>query len=797
MTSYDTVDWAVHWVSPSPEDRSGPSLTPGTGRPAHLLRAEFVVPALAFDEGLIEARLHVAAHGVFDVELNGRLASDELLAPGWDTYRHRLRSRSYPVGRLLSPGRNAIGIRLADGWYRGRLGFNGGVWNNYGDDIAVLAQLELTAGNGSVQVVPLEWSTALSEITATGLYEGESHDARLEQDGWSQPGFDDSSWRQPRRISRSAFPAKIEPPVTPPVRVIEALAPVSIEALGGGRLLVDFGQNIAGKVRFRARGAAGRTITIRHAEVLEDGGLSLRPLRSATSTDRYTFAGDDEVQWTPRFTIHGFRFAELDGWPDDLDPAAPGAIEALVVHSDMRRTGWFDSDNPLLNRFHENVVWSMRDNFVDLPTDCPQRDERLGWSGDIQVFAPTAAFLYDVDGVLRNWLRNLAAEQAETGSVPNFVPWIECGFPTEPAAAWGDAAVIVPWTLYRRTGDASILREQFASMRAWVDQVWELTGRTGHWDRGFQLGDWLDPAAPPDRPGDSRTDPRLVATAYHALSARLVRRTAIVLGDAAAEAHYGEIERTATDAFRAHYVAPAGRIVGDTVTSLAVAIAFDLLETDDQRREAGGRLAELVADGEYRIQTGFVGTPIVCDALAATGHLDDAYHLLLQTDAPSWLYAVTMDATTVWERWDSMLPDGSINPGEMTSFNHYALGAVADFLHRVVGGLAELEPGYRRVRIAPRPGGGLTRARAAFDSAFGRIESAWERRHGGLVLDVTIPAGVEAEIDLLGSSPFTVGEGNHRFETAYRGAEEDPARPRRWNVHNPDERLEMIEAGIL
>ena len=783
MSALTDPQWVVDWVSPSSSAE-----IPEVARGAALLRAEFELAG-----EIREARVHATAHGVFDLEVNGRPASDELLAPGWSSYRHRVRFRTLDVGGLLTSGPNALGLWLADGWYRGRLGFNGGVWDNYGTDTAALIQLEVRDERGW-RVVPLTWSVGESPIGATGLYEGEAYDARLEQPGWSTPGFDDRHWTPAQVLPRSAFGADIVEAGGEPIRVIEKLGAVSRRRTDDGRIIFDFGQNIAGKLQFRGKGIDGRQVRLRHAEVLEqDGELALRPLRSASSVDTYTFADDRDVTWTPRFTVHGFRYAELTGWPVDADDLE---VEALVMHSDMRRTGWFETDHALLDKFHENVVWSMRDNFVGLPTDCPQRDERLGWTGDIQVFAPTAAFLYDVNGVLGDWLADLAAEQAEAGSVLNFHPWIECGFPSEPAAAWGDAAVIVPWTLYERTGDVAILRRQFDSMRAWVDQVFELTHESGYWGEGFQLGDWLDPAAPPDRPGESRTDARLVATGYHARSAELVRRTALLLGDHEAAERYSAIAELAGSAFRAQFVAPSGRVVSDTVTALSLAIRFELLDAA-QRHTAGERLAELVREGDHLIQTGFVGTPIVCDALASTGHVDDAYHLLLQTEMPSWLYPVTMSATTVWERWDSMLPDGSINPGEMTSFNHYALGAVADFLHRVVAGLAPIEPGYARVRIAPQPGGGLGRAKVRHDSPYGTIECGWTRNGGRLDVRVVLPEGVTADIEIPGLPPTTAGAGTHEFSVDFRDPENDPQRPRRWNIHNPEERLLMFEAGLL
>ncbi|MGA1836891.1 family 78 glycoside hydrolase catalytic domain [Herbiconiux sp. 11R-BC] len=771
-------DWASDFVSPS---LSAPA---DAARPAYLLRAAFAV------RGTVRrARVYASAHGVYDLEVNGGGAGDDdLLSPGWSSYAHRLRYRTLDITGQLADGENVIGAWLADGWYRGRLGFNGGLWNIYGSDVALLCQLELEDDLGA-RVVPLTWTWAPAPIVSTGLYEGETHDQGLAHAGWSAPGFDDSAWQPTSTIALSGTPAVLEAPTGPAVRVVERLNPVAAERRPDGRVLLDFGQNISGKLEFTARATPGHQIVLRHAEVLEHGELSLRPLRTAQARDVYVFGSDDFETWTPRFTIHGFRYAEVEGWPVDQDPRT---IEALVMHSDMSRTGRFSSSDELLDRFHENVVWSMRDNFVDLPTDCPQRDERLGWSGDIQVFAAAAAFLHDSTGVLQNWLRDLAAEQIEYGSVMNFHPWVACGFPSAPAAAWGDAAVIVPWVLYQRTGDTGIIQEQFGSMSAWIEQVYTLTHETGLWNEGFQLGDWLDPAAPPDRPDHSATDRYLVATAYLAHSARLVARAASALGDPAGEERYSGIADKARSAFRRQWVSPAGRVVSDTVTALSLAIAFELLEGAESAT-AGERLAALVAAGGYRIQTGFVGTPLVCDALASTGHMDDAYHLVLQRETPSWLWPVSMGATTVWERWDSLLPDGSVNPGEMTSFNHYALGAVVDFLHRRVAGLAPAAPGYSSVRFAPEPGGGLSRASAAHESSFGRYEITWVRDSESLAVEMTVPAAGEA-VFVNPTDPERIeriGPGTHVIRVPFRAPEDDPRPERVWNIHNPDERRQM------
>ncbi|WP_411721273.1 family 78 glycoside hydrolase catalytic domain, partial [Mycetocola sp.] len=613
------ADWRVPFVSPSLEwDTRGP-------RPAFLLRAQFDLPDI---ENVRRARVYSTAHGVHDLLVNGAAASDDLLAPGWTSYDHRLRYQTLDVTHLLSPGPNVIGVLLADGWWRGKLGFNGGLWNNYGDDVSLLLQLELTLLDGTVRHIDLTdaWRWAPSAITSTGLYEGESHDARLEQLDWATAGFaaDAAGWQTPAQLPRQQFPAELVAPTGPPVRVTEVLAPVSVERRGR-RIRLDFGQNISGKLRIAPTGPAGHTVVLHHAEVLENDELSTRPLRGAPSIDRYVLAGTGAPEsWTPRFTLHGFRYAELEDWPGAFDPSS---VVALVVHSDMVRTGRFESSDPLLNRLHENVVWSMRDNFVDLPTDCPQRDERLGWTGDIQVFGPTAAFLYQSTGTLLGWLRDVAAEQKERGSVPNFVPWIECGFPADPAAAWGDVVVVLPWVLYQRTGDEKVLADQYESMCAWVDQVHELTGGSGLWNTGFQLGDWLDPAAPPDRPDESHTDPYLVATAYHAYSARLLASAAGVLGRVDDEARYLAVAQRAVDAFRTEFVTPSGRVVSDTETALSLAIVFDLLATEEQDQAAGSRLLHLFEQRGYTIRTRYFGTPIICDAHASDDPFHTPYHL--------------------------------------------------------------------------------------------------------------------------------------------------------------------------
>jgi alpha-L-rhamnosidase len=760
----DPSDWlAVPIAAPSVDD-----LDPS--RPIRFRRG-FVAPA-----DVVCARLYVSALGVHVTELNGDTVGDSVLAPGWTSYANRLHYETFDVTAQLRAGPNALGITVAEGWFRGRLGFEGGRRAVYGDRIGPIAQLELHRADGTIVTVATDrsWRAAHGPHCAASLYDGETYDARLAEPRWSHADFDDSGWATVEELATVA--ERLVAPSGPPVRRLEELAPVSITSSPSGRTIVDFGQNISGWLRITVRGTAGEQVTLRHAEVLEDGELGVRPLRLADATDRYVLNGSGVETWEPAFTIHGFRYAELESWPGE--PSADD-LRAVVCHSDMDRTGHFECSDAGLQQLHDNVVWSMRGNFVHVPTDCPQRDERLGWTGDLQVFSPTASFLYDCVGLLDSWLEDLAAEQQQFGTVPVYVPWMKLNLPAIPTAAWGDAAVVVPWVLYERFGDAELLKRQYPSMRAWVDQVTQLAGVDHLWNAGFQYGDWLDPATPPDEPAAARTDPGIVATAYHAYTARILASAAQVIGESADAERYFALAKQVVAAFNAEYVTPSGRLASDAPTAYALALRFDLLRTGGQRRRAAERLVELLEIDEFRIGTGFVGTPIICDALADSGHVDEAYHLLLQDRCPSWLYPVTMGATTVWERWDSMLPDGSINPGEMTSFNHYAFGAVADFLHRVVAGIAPAAPGYRRLLVRPRPGGGLTSAGASLSTVYGEASVRWVRSGSQLDVDLIVPPGTTATVDLPGSAPIEVRAGRHRLGATVRPAADDPPRPPR------------------
>lgn len=722
-----------------------------------LLRTEFVATA-----PVAKATLYATAHGVYQAYVNGTAVDDQILKPGWTAYQWRLIHETTDVTALVAEGSNALAVSLAGGWFTETYGFMDSAKRYYGDDAAVAVQLELEYTDGSTQLVVTDASwraTGEGPVTESGIYSGESYDATKAMDGWSRYGFDDSAWG-PVRVSQE-FPTPV-PRSAPAVRAIEEVAPVEVITSPSGATILDFGQNLVGRLRITVDGERGRELTLRHAEVLEHGELGVRPLRNAKATDRYILAGGGAETWEPQFTFHGFRYASVENWPGVLDPTS---VIAVVIHSDMERTGWFDSSHELINRLHENVVWGMRGNFLYLPTDCPQRDERLGWTGDIQVFSPTASYLYNVDGFLSGWLEDLALEQkANKGVVPFIVPDVLGGFP-EPAAAWGDAATIVPWVLYERFGDLGVLGAQYASMKSWADTLIALAGDRYLWEGKFQFGDWLDPDAPADFPAEAKTDPDIVASAHLYHSVDIVSKAAGVLGNTSDAEKYAITAATIKRAFLREYVTESGRIVSDAQTGYGMAIVFGLYRSEKEKQRMGDRLAWLVRAAGYRIGTGFVGTPLVAEALEQTGHLHVASRLLTQTENPSWLYPVTMGATTIWERWDSILEDGSINPGEMTSFNHYALGAIADWMHRTLAGLAPAIPGYRELRIAPQLIAGFEWATSSHETPYGLASAGWARVDRSTVrVEATVPPNATAEVWLPGASEaVSVGSGTHHW----------------------------------
>lgn len=742
----------------------------GSLRPA-LFRKEFKVK-----KDILSARLYITSYGLYEAYINGKRVGSEVLAPGWTSYRHRLLYQSFDVSDLLQDGENVIGVEVGDGWYCGRLGFNGGWRCIYGDKLALLAQLEVTFPGGETLRVLSDgtWKTSVGPTISSELYDGEIYDANQEVPGWSSPSFKDEIWGP---VEPLAFPTtELLSPEGPPVRQIETVQPIEILKSPTGKVILDFGQNLVGRLRVKASGPKNHIITFKHVEVLEYGEISMRPLRDAKPVDTLILSGTSFI-WEPKFTSHGFRYVEVDNWPSFGGEPALSDIEAVVIHTDMKQTGFFECSNAMVNRLHENIRWGMKGNFVSLPTDCPQRDERLGWTGDIQIFSPTASFLYNTTGMLSSWLKDLAVEQIKELNdvpgvvVPNILP---SGF-TTPQAAWSDAAIIVPWDLYQSSGDIQILSTQYESMKAWLEKGIPRQP-SGLWNPNYdQLGDWLDPDALPNEPGNGKTDPQFVANAYLVHITDLMAKISGLLDEKKDEEHYTREAARLKYLFQYEYVTPAGRLAPDTQTSLSLAITFHLFSEPSHYSFGASRLSNLVRRNRFRIGTGFVGTPILLPSLSAHGYDDVAYRMLVEESLPSWMYPITMGATTMWERWDSMLPDGRVNPGSMTSFNHYALGSVGNWLHGTVGGISPAQPSWKVVRIAPVPGGDLNWCITAFEGPYGRVSCEWKiddrvGEEGGksFVMNIEVPPNCTAQVKLPGVEKVeSVGSGRREFSCLY------------------------------
>ncbi|GIO16317.1 alfa-L-rhamnosidase [Cohnella xylanilytica] len=749
---FSESEWSgADWISfPLPEDEQG-------DEPVAYLRKSFSVA-----KPVASARVYASALGAYKLFVNGLPADDTQLNPGWTSYAKRVQYQTYDVTGLLSEGGNAIGVMLGNGWYRGKLS-----WENkrvYGDARAALVLLRVRYADGSEEIVGTDgtWKGSDGALRMSELYQGETYDARLEKKGWSRREFDDSDWASavPYSHPKSTLVAQ----ESEPVRVVDELVPVSVWTTPRGETLLDMGQNMVGWVRFTVRAKAGTVVTLRHAEVLDkDGNFYVGNLRSAKQTVTYVCSGEGPETFEPVFSFQGFRYVKIEGIPAEQ---IPGRFVGRVLTSDLRPAGRFRCSDPLINKLADNIVWGQIGNFVDVPTDCPQRDERLGWTGDAQAFARAATYNRNVAPFFAKWLRDLAADQQPDGGVPHVVPDVPAaGYNS---AAWGDAAVIVPWIIYERYGDEALLREQYPSMKKWVEYIRAQGDDERLWNTGFHFGDWLGLDAK-ENSYVGATPRDLIATAFYAHSTGLLAKAAGVLGYAEEAAAYGELRERIAKAFRDEFVTPSGRLASPTQTAYAVALMFDLLE-EENRRAAADRLAKLVEESGTQLTTGFVGTPYLCRVLTRFGYGELAYKLLERREYPSWLYPVIRGATTIWEHWDGIKPDGSFWSDDMNSYNHYAYGAVGDWLFGSVSGIDadEAEPGYRRIRLRPLPGGSLTFAEATLDSPYGEIRSAWTRSEDGrsIVYEVTVPANASADVRLAGAKLADVTESGQRLEDA-------------------------------
>jgi alpha-L-rhamnosidase len=740
-------------TGPGPDDRVARSMTP----------APYLRRAFTLVEPVVSARLYVTALGLYEMRLNGQKVGDAFLAPGWTDYSKRIPYQTFDVTDLLGEGENVIGALLADGWYSGFVGFDAKrAGAHYGAAPELLAQLRVRFADATDEwiVTDGQWQGRFGAIRHADLLMGESHDIAMEPSGWDAPGYaqgdgstgdwDTGAWRDVACRPRDQRPLVADQ--GPPVRVTEEISPRRIASDGAGTHIVDFGQNLPGWLRIGIPDLPGRQIRIRHGEALAaDGTLYTENLRSARQTDEVITAAGAEV-FEPRFTIHGFRYAEVIGYPGNLKPAD---VTARVAHSDIPVAGAFGSSEPWLDQLFANIDWGQRGNFISVPTDCPQRDERLGWLGDAQVFARTACYNRDVAAFFAKWLDDVADAQHESGAFADIAPSLNQHHAAAPA--WGDAGVIIPWTLYLMYADRGILHRHLAAMTAWMDFLKrENPSYLRTRGLGNSYNDWLSP-------GEDLTPPELLATAYWAYDAALMSEIAEALGRPSEAAGYRALRSKIRSAFADAFVSPDGRIASGTQTAYALGLHMQLIP-EDQRDAAAGHLVDAIQDEGWRLTTGFVGVGYLLPVLSAHGHTDVAYRLLEQDALPSWRYMVEQGATTIWERWDGWTAERGFQSPLMNSFNHYSLGAVGEWLYRFVLGIepATDGAGFSRLIMRPHPGGSLTWARGSYQSVRGLITSEWQRDAGSFTFRIGLPPNVTASVRVPSAQPGAARDSSGR-----------------------------------
>ena len=765
---WDQADAAGAWSAPA---RFGTGLTDWGA--AQWIRCPWAVSTNApsfrrsftTTKPTIAARIFVTARGVLEGRIDGAPISDEVFAPGWTDYHKRLLYRGYDVtAQVREAGEHVLGFRLGEGWFKGPIGWQQQA-NVWGDDTELLVSLHLTHSDGSTTVIVSdgEWKVANSPILASTWLRGELFDAGLEQPGWDRPGFAAKGWAAARTKQRDATP--IEAHRAPPVRRTAEFKPVRKWSPRPGVWIFDLGRNIAGRVRLRTSAPAGTSLRLRHGEMVNpDQTLYVDNLRSAVSTDVYTCAGGDAT-YEPTFTFHGFQYVELSGWPGEPPLEA---VTGIVLGTDNPVAGTFTCSSDLLNTLYGNLVWTQRANYLEVPTDCPQRDERLGWTGDAQAFIRTGAWNHDIAGFFTKWQQDMRDAVTEEGAFSNFAPHVpglgaKWGL-HKGDAAWADAGTICPWTVWRVYGDRDQLADAYPAMVRWVGYL-ERTSLEGvglrfHRDKQFVVfGDWLSV--------DSFTPREVIMTAFFAYSTQLTAEAAEELGKVEDAKRLRGLHAKIVAAFARAFVRPDGTVVGNTSdkptqTGQLLALHFGLMPAG-QRAAATERLVELIAAKDWHLDTGFVGLPYLLPVLSANGRADVAWRLLLTTTYPSWGYPITQGATTIWERWNGWTKDvGPADPG-MNSYSHYAYGACGEWFFSDIAGIELLEPAFKRFRVRPRTDGPVEWAEASYVSPYGTIASSWKRSAGKVTLEVTVPPGTTAEVHLPDGSQRVVGSGKHSF----------------------------------
>ncbi|MBP6589982.1 MAG: family 78 glycoside hydrolase catalytic domain [Chitinophagaceae bacterium] len=741
----ETASWQMGLLKP--EDWKAIWITPGYTEDSlfasPLMRKEF-----SNSKKIKTATAYITAHGLYEAQINGKRVGDAYLTPGWTSYNKRLQYQAYDVTDLLLQGNNAIAVALGDGWYRGNFSFDH-KRNIYGKDIALLFQLEILYKDGTTATIVSNnsWRSSTGAVLSNGIYKGETIDARLERSGWALAGYDDQNWAP---VNTADFAKDIlVATYNEPIKKQETFAAMKVITTPYKEKVIDFGQNLVGWVRLKVKGRAGDTIRVSHAEVLDKkGNFYTENLRGATAQAVYILKGNGEEFFEPHFTFFGFRYIKLEGITGELQP---DNFKAIALYSDLQQTGSFTSSDTLINQLQHNIEWGLRGNFLDVPTDCPQRDERMGWTGDAQAFFRTATFLRGVNNFFNKWLKDLAADQASTGtgSVPHVIPnplgsqgWAAGG-----SAGWADASTIIPWEMYTVYGDKRILENQYESMKAWVEYM-RKQSTNDLWNKGSHFGDWLFYSVTDDNDGRSAiTNKYLIAQCFYAHSAQLLINAAKVLGKTEDVTRYSDLLQKVRDAFLKEYTTPNGATMSNTQTSYVLALQFDLFP-EGLRQQAADRLAENIKQYGNHLTTGFLGTPYLCHVLSRYGYTDLAYTLLMQKTYPSWLYPVTKGATTIWERWDGIRTNGDFQAITMNSFNHYAYGAIGDWMYRVMVGL-DIEEGaiaYKQIRIRPYLSSKFTHASASYETLYGKLSTGWRIEGGQLVLSAEIPVNTTASI---------------------------------------------------
>jgi alpha-L-rhamnosidase len=743
-------DWKAKWIEQGFAEDT-------INRPSPLFRKEFKA-----SKKIESATVYITAHGLYEACINGKRVGEYYLTPGWTSYNKRLQYQTYDVTNLLNEGNNAVGVTLGNGWYRGYLAW-GGNKNIWGKGVALLSQLDINYADGTKESIVSDesWKSSSGSILSAEIYNGETIDAGKEKTGWCNVGFSDAGWNgvTVKDYSKSMLIAT----QNEPVKKHETFQPVKILATPKGEKVIDFGQNLVGWEIVKIKGNAGDKITISHAEVLDkEGNFYTENLRAAKAQSTYILKGSGEETLEPHFTFYGFRYIKIEGYPGEIKPEN---FSAVALYSDMQPTGAFSCSNPLINQLQHNIQWGQKGNFLDVPTDCPQRDERLGWTGDAQVFSRTASFNMNVNNFFAKWLKDVAADQEENGSVPFVIPNV-LGPGAGGSTGWADVCTIIPWNMYLAYDDKKILEQQYNSMKAWVEYM-NKKSKNYLWNTGFHFGDWLFYRPFDDNDGRSAvTDKYLIAQCFFAHSTQLLINAAKVLGKTQDEVTYADLLRKIKDAFLKEYMTPNGRLISSTQTAYVLALNFDMLP-ESLRAEAARRLADNVKNYDNHLTTGFLGTPYLCHVLTRFGYDSVAYNLLLQETYPSWLYPVKMGATTIWERWDGIKPDSTFETPSMNSFNHYSYGAIGDWMYRAVAGIDTYAdaPGYKHIKIMPHVGGNLTYVNADLKTYYGTVSSHWKIENGKLQLDVEIPANTTATVYVPAKSADEITEGGNALSS--------------------------------